>query len=145
MPRRQEPRAAQATSVWLWRKDSNLNLSVNSRAHRPAMLRQNKTGAEGEIYLAHPCASGLRPSARLFKFVPDEFVNSQQSGSQICLEQIWTTAGWAKPEAQGCVESKHDASANWATSAYSSCKIVWGDLWNSNPYLLKSQSRAFAN
>ena len=48
MLRRQEPKAAQATSVWLWRKDSNLNLSVNSRAHRPAMLRQNKTGAEGE-------------------------------------------------------------------------------------------------
>ena len=48
MLRRQEPGAAQATSVWLWRKDSNLNLSVNSRAHRPAMLRQNKTGAEGE-------------------------------------------------------------------------------------------------
>jgi len=81
MLRRQEPRAAQATSVWLWRKDSNLNLSVNSRVHRPAMLRQNKTGAEGEreIYSVHPCASGLWPSTRLFKFVPDEFVNSQLS------------------------------------------------------------------
>jgi len=80
MLRRQEPRAAQATSVWLWRKDSNLNLSVNSRAHRPAMLRQNKTGAEGENYSAHPYASGLRPSTRLFKFAPGKFVKSQLSG-----------------------------------------------------------------
>ena len=68
MLRRQEPKAAQATSVWLWRKDSNLNLSVNSRVHRPAMLRQKKL-----------------------------------------------------------------------------LKTVWGDLWNSNPYLPDSHSGAFAD